>query len=140
MRATNTGFRRFLIPGAAIVGAILLMAAAMTSGAGVAEAHGVSPAKLNQAGWDCDNIAPLGVHCFPPGSGASSASISVLVFDTADPGAMHAPFLGAEILIRADLYHGQPCPTDGLDEYHGLDLFGDSAIDYYACHFYDTSS
>jgi hypothetical protein len=139
VRATTTGFRRFLIPGAAIVGAVLLMAAAMTSGAGVAEAHGVSPAKLNRAGWDCDNIVPLGVHCFSPGSGASSASISVLVFDTTDEGATVAPFLGAEILIRADLYHGQPCPQDDLDEYHGLDLFGGPAIDYYACHFYDTS-
>ena len=137
MRATKTGFGHFLIPGAAIVGAILLMAAAMTSGAGVAEAHGVSPAKLNRAGWSCDNIAPLGVHCFPPGTGASSASISVLVFDTTDEGATHAPFLGAEILIRSDLYHGQPCPQEGLDEYVDLSGIG---LPYFACHRYDTSS
>ncbi len=137
MRATTTGFRRLLIPGVAIVGAVLLMAAAMTSGIGVAEAHGVSPAKLNRAGWDCINIEPLGVHCFPSGSGASSASISVLVFDTADDEAIHAPFLGAEILIRADLYHGQPCPAGGLDEYEGPIPVG--SADYFACHFYDTS-
>ena len=136
MRATTTGFRRLLIPGGAIVGAVLLVAAAMISGGGVAEAHGLSPAKLNQAGWDCVNIEPLGVHCFSPGSGASSASISVLVFDTADDDATHAPFLGAEILIRTDLYHGQPCPTNGMDEYEDLSGLG---LPYFACHFYDTS-
>jgi hypothetical protein len=96
----------------------------------------VSPAKLVRAGWSCDVIGE--VHCFPPATGASSASITVRVFDTSDPTATDAPFLGTEILIRADLYQGQPCPQDGLDEYHGLDLFGGPEIDYYACHHYDT--
>ena len=137
MRATTTGFRRFLIPGAAIVGAVLLMAAAMTSGAGVAEAHGNSPAKRVNAGWNCINIEPLGVHCFPPGSGASSASIPVQVFDTDNPLATNVTFLGTEILIRADLYHGQPCPQEGLDEYEGPIPVGPD--DYFACHRYDTS-
>ncbi len=136
MRATTTGFRRFLIPGAAIVGAVLLVAAAMTSGAGVADAQGVSPAKLNRAGWNCDNSPGL-VHCFTPGSGASSASISVLVFNTTDEGATDAPLLGAEILIREDLYHGQPCPAGGLNEYDGPIPVG--GANYFACHFYETS-
>jgi hypothetical protein len=140
MRATKTGCIRLLVSGVAVVGAAMLLTAIMGSGTGVAEAHGLSPAKLSRAGWTCFNVPGLGVHCQTPGSDASSASIPISVFDTSDPGATHAEFLGTEILIRADLYHGQPCPQEDHDEYHGLDLFGDPAIDYYACHRYYTGS
>jgi hypothetical protein len=116
------------------LGAIIGLGAGMLSAGGVAEAHGVSPAKLGNAGWTCFDVPGLGVHCQPPGSEASSASLSLLVFDTSDPGAGHAPFSGTEILIRADLYNGQPCPGEGADDYEGLDLFGGPEIDYYACH------
>ncbi len=136
MRATMTGFIRLLVPGAAVVGAVMLIAATMASGTDVAEARGNSPAKRVAAGWFCENIAPLGVHCFPPGSGASSASIPVQVFDTANPGDPDATFLGTEILIRTDLYHGQPCPQEGMEEY--FDLSGEG-LPYFACHRYDTS-
>ncbi len=130
---------RFLVVPLFVLVAIIGVGFGQFGGVGAADAHGVSPAKLARAGWDCQNIAPLGVHCFAPGGDASSASITVSVFDTSDPAATHAPFLGTEILIRADLYHGQPCPQDGLDAYHGLDLFGGPEIDYYACHRYSTA-
>jgi len=48
--------------------------------------------------------------------------MSVKIFDTEDPTAEDADFVGTEILIRADWYHGQPCPQDGLEEYDGLDI------------------
>ncbi len=136
MRATTTGFRRFLIPGAAIVGAVLLIAAAMTSGAGVAEARGNSPPKLTAAGWECLVLGE--VHCLAPNKdlGGDAASIPVLIFDTDDVEDAEAAFLGTEILIHHHLYHGQPCPQEGLDGYVDLSGFG---LPYFACHRYDTS-
>lgn len=104
-----------------------------------AAAHGLNPHRLYLAGWNCFNVEGLGVHCTPPGDPASSATLTLLVFDTADPHATDAPFAGTELLIRADLYHGQPCATDGGGEYHPLDLDGSGSIDYYACHHYSTS-
>ena len=90
MRATKTGFMRLIVLGTAAIGVVVLMAASMASGTGVAEAHGNSPAKRVAAGWSCENVPGLGVHCFPPGAEASSASIPVQIFDTEDPGATHA--------------------------------------------------
>src|SRR5829696_4549520 len=79
-------------------------------------ASGVSPATLRKAHWDCLDVVHA-VHCLRPGAlaGASSGtlvSFSVLVFDTHDPASRNAPFLGSEFNIRADHFHGQPCPTD----------------------------
>jgi hypothetical protein len=99
-----------------------------------AQAHGISPAQLSDHGWNCFDVPGLGVHCQPPGDGSSSATLTFLYFDTSDPNDEDAPFLGTEILVRADLYNGQPCPQEGLDEYTGLDLFGGPEVDYYACH------
>jgi hypothetical protein len=112
---------------------VAIVAVALT-GTSIASAHGNSPAKRTAAGWDCFDVPGLGVHCTPPGTNASSATITLQVFDTSDPSSTHAPMESTEVLIRADLYHGQPCPQEGLDEYEGLDLFGDPAVDYYACH------
>lgn len=70
-----------------------------------------------------------------PGGLTSSASIPILVFDDwGDEGT----FLGTELLLRADLYAGQPCPQDEP-------LFlpaGETGLgtDYWACHHYDTGS
>lgn len=66
----------------------------------------------------------------PPGADASDATIPLKVYDTQDPTAEQAPFLGTEILIREGLYHGQPCPQEGLEEYELL------PNGYYACHHY----
>lgn len=47
-------------------------------------------------------------------------------------------FLGTELIVRADLFNGQPCPTDPPSRQytHLLPLLG---LDYYACHRYDSS-
>jgi hypothetical protein len=114
---------------------VLAVAAVAVSGMGSASAHGVSPARLTNAGWTCFNVPDLGVHCASPGNEASSASMSLLVFeDTSDPTDNHAALTSTEILLRADLYHGQPCPQEGVDEYHSLDLDGDGEVDHFACH------
>lgn len=91
-------------------------------------AHGVSPAKLTSAGWECFNVPVLGVHCLPPGHHASTATLTVLYFDTDNVAATDAPFSGTELLLRQDLYRGQPCPQEDRDTWTLLP-FG-----YYACH------
>lgn len=104
---------------------------------GSADARGNSPAKLARAGWLCVNAGPNAlVHCFPPGAFQSTASVSVKVFDTTDVESDDAHFLGTELLIRADLYEGQPCAQNG-GEYELLpaSVTGLPA-DYRACHHY----
>ena len=102
----------------------------------VASANGRShtSAQLDNAGWTCNNAGPHNwVHCFTPGVDLSSnpATVQVKVF-----GEKGDPFLGAEILIRADLYGGQPCPQDGGGPYVLIAFpFGD----YNACHHFDTT-
>jgi hypothetical protein len=118
----------------ALVAVVGLGAGVLTGGGGDADARGVNPAQLTRAGWTCFDVPGLGVHCQPRGAEASDASISLSVFDTTDPSSTDADFVGTELLIRADLYRGQPCPQEGMDHYHALDLFGDPAIDFYACH------
>ena len=111
---------------------------------GVASAHGLDADKLDNAGWDCIPIPVVeGVfwpHCFPPNSfppapgpsGNLPASIQVMVF-----GEGGHPFLGTELLIRADLFlkgQDQPCPQDG-GAYHDL---SEEGLPYYACHHFAT--
>lgn len=144
--------RRFVVSVAllALVGGMVL---------GGASATGNSPAGLTKAGWDCFNPAAVvtkvpnfnpTIHCFPPGQMervfAGTASSALLkAFDTSDPNDDDAAFLGSERMLRADLYHGQPCPTDPPD----LDpeLRGDLAwsdleplfgLDYVICHTFDS--
>lgn len=93
--------------------------------------------RLSRAGWLCVSIPSLGVHCFAPGAFASTPSVQVLVFDTEDPEDPGAPFLGTEVLIRADLYAGQPCPAEGGGEYEFLPMEETGLpADYRACHHY----
>lgn len=92
---------------------------------------------LSARGWFCQNVPGLGVHCFAPGVFSSLASVSVLVFDTDDATHENAPFLGTELLIRADLYAGQPCPPEGGGEYELLPASESPfPVDYRACHHY----
>jgi hypothetical protein len=105
-------------------------------------ASGVSPATLTRAGWDCLFVVHA-VHCLRPGAfdaiGAGTAvTFSVLVFDTEDPTSTNAPLLGTEFNIRADHFHGQPCPTDPPSrQYTYLPTIG-VPIDFYACHRFDS--
>jgi hypothetical protein len=116
---------------------VLLTLVVLASLATAALAKGVNPAQLSQAGWACMNAGPHNwVHCFPPGAGASPATMSVRVFDTQDVSATEAEFLGTELLIHVDLYHGQPCPQNGLSEYE--DLRPETGLPYYACHHFET--
>ena len=126
-----------------IFGTVLVLTVALT--AGPASAAGVNPAQLTRAGWDCILPPPdfnPNVHCAPPGALAGvisgeAAMASMLAFGTADVGATEAPLLGTERMIRADLFHGQPCPTDPPSfEYSWL--FPRFGWDYYICHTFDS--
>lgn len=89
----------------------------------------VSMDRLIDQGWTC---APIGEwHCFNPASGKKEApaSITVRVF-TPDDHPNPRKFLGTEILWRADIYGGQPCPQDHLLTPEDLHM------PYYACHHY----
>ena len=120
-----------------------LLATAALAGSAAPAAAATAP-QLEKAGWTC--IAPQPVtdeqHCFAPKgfdrfiSGEAKA-VKALVFDAAG-----LKYLGTEINIRGDVFHGQPCPTDPPTyEYTylrpiflplGLDL------DYWACHRFDS--
>jgi hypothetical protein len=69
------------------------------------------------AGWDCTPLILIGghYHCSPPGK----QGVAEIIAGTADsPSIVHTvfradgTFAGTETLIRADLFAGQPCPTD----------------------------
>ena len=108
-------------------------------------AEGFGPGKLAAAGWDCF-LPPLdfnpNVHCAPPGqleaitSGEARSGMFV-AFATTDLAAQSADFLGTERLIRADLYHGQPCPTDA-PSYTYSSLYPRFGWNYYICHTFDS--
>jgi hypothetical protein len=121
--------------------ASLLLALA---GPPAAAARGPSPASLAAAGWDCLLPPPFNpnVHCSPPGllegviSGEAESGMW-FAFATDDLSSTDAPFLGAERVIRADLYNGQPCPTDP-PSYEYSWLFPRFGWDYYICHTFDS--
>src|SRR5262245_56106336 len=108
--------RRIIILLIAAAGLALAIPLAATSGSG-----GLSAGQLSKAGWTCFNVQipvvwPLGVHCVPPGqpwppTGQPHIQLAYF-FHTTDPLSDVPDFTGTETLIRADLYHGQPCPTE----------------------------
>jgi hypothetical protein len=98
--------------------------------AGPALARGVTTDQLERAGAVCFPVEGQ-PHCIVPGGLASDTSIPILVFDG---WGAQGTFLGTELLLRADLYAGQPCPQDEV-----LFLPGAATglgADYYACHHY----
>ena len=114
--------------------ATIAVATIFMPGTGVVSAHGNSPDKLTAAGWECFlEEEDLMVICFPPRDFASSASLTALVFDTTDVAATDAPLVGTDHFLRADLYHGQPCPQFGAEDYFPLDFDGDGATDFFVC-------
>ena len=126
-----------------LIAAVLAVLAVLPASA--ASAQGVSPAQLQRAGWDCF-LPPLdfnpNVHCAPPGQLAGiisgeAAGATLFAFATTDLGATDAPLLGTERLIRADLFHGQPCPTDPPSFQYSW-LYPRFAWDYYICHTFDS--
>lgn len=112
---------------------------------GQVSAAGLSPAQLSHAGWDCILPPPEfnpNVHCAPPGALAEiiageAAVVSMLAFATADTASTDAVLLGTERMIRADLFNGQPCPTDPPSHEYSW-LFPRFGWDYYICHTFDS--
>jgi len=136
----------------------VLVAAATSAAAAATTSNGSSPAELQRAGWSCVNPAAAfpanpNVHCFPPGklqgviAGTAEATI-LKTFATGDVNAVEAAFLGTERMIRADLFHGQPCPTDPPGGppgeatkpplYEWSWLYPRFGWDYYICHTFDS--
>jgi hypothetical protein len=138
-----------------LVTLVVLAGAAAGALVGNAPGAGVGPAQLAQAGWSCFLPPPFNpnVHCAPPGqfeaivSGQARAAMFV-AFATDDLNANSAPLLGTERLIRGDLFHGQPCPTDppggppGARKnpplYEWSWLYPRFGWDYYICHTFDS--
>ncbi|MDX1612778.1 MAG: hypothetical protein R3300_00635 [Candidatus Promineifilaceae bacterium] len=119
--------------------ALLLVLGAMAGVAGLASANGqgVTPEKLENAGWDCFSHIPGAIHCvkdFDALLAGEEATHVILAFDS-----MTGEFWGAEFLIRQDLYHGQPCPQDKVGGSPGpyIDLSSDG-LNYFVCHHFDS--
>lgn len=84
--------------------------------------------KKAKAGFACFNAGPSNwTHCWRA-KDFSEPAIPVSVYS--EDG---SEFLGTELLIRQDLYHGQPCPQDGGEEWELNESLG-----YYACHHFET--
>ena len=101
-----------------LVPSIIAIGAALVIFAGVVSARG--PHSLQQAqaaGWDCDPLILIGghYHCSPPGK---EGVVEIIDGTATSPSIVHqvfrpdGSFAGTESLIRADLFAGQPCPTD----------------------------
>jgi hypothetical protein len=125
--------------------AVLLGLAALVVPLGAASAGGPSPAQLTRAGWTCILPPPdfnPNVHCLPANqlAGVISGEAEVVVslaFATDDLGAAQADLLGTERMIRADIFAGQPCPTDPPALGYSW-LFPRFGWDYYICHTFDS--
>lgn len=109
-----------------LVIAIVALAASLVA---VAPATAVTPDQLRNAGWTCfvpppfpDRIAcgnpGLGLPLAPPDPNGPPA-YNAFIFDRS------GNFRGTELLIRADLYHGQRC---GQSAYVFI-----APIGYYVC-------
>jgi len=95
---------------------------------------GLSPKQLGDAGWTCFNVPGLGVHCAPPGQAwpPTEPVVQLLYFfNTTDPSSSVPDFTGTETLIRADIFNGQPCPTQPGESYTDLSSLG---LNYWGCH------
>ncbi len=126
-----------------VLGGLALAVGLGTTVTQPAAAGGNSPDQLGDHGWSCPVLLGF-VHCLPPGTSlkdASSPSLTALVFDTDDPAATEATFLGMEHVIRADVFEKgghPPCPQDPPTfEYRDLRTTP-LGIPYYACHRYDS--
>ena len=101
---------------------------------------GPTSQQLKKAGFTCINTGPYNfTHFFPPyitipddlGSGKFK-TVQVKVFNEAG-----TTFLGTELLVRADIYHGQPCPLDG-GTYD--DLSQTPGMPYFGCHHFSRTN
>jgi hypothetical protein len=115
---------------------IALLTALLTTAASPVAAGGRTLDQALAASWNCEPLILLGghYHCSPPGrpgvgdiiAGTDVATIEHQVFRP------DGTFAGTELLIRADLFAGQPCPTD---EWLPVPPIG--VAQYWACHRFD---
>ena len=122
-----------------VPGLFAIALAAVALGASASPAGAATAPRLEKAGWTC--ISPVPVtdeqHCFGPKGferliTEEAKAVKALVFDPSGQ-----KFLGKEINVRGDVFHGQPCRTDPPTyEYTYLGpIFG---LDYWACHRFDS--
>lgn len=106
---------------------LLLSVLVIFTASGIVSADNTA-AKQEKIGNFCFNAGPSNwTHCLNPGLlGNPALSLKVFSEDGSD-------FFGTEQLIRYDLYNGQPCPQDGLNEWDFL-----VEPPYYACHHFHT--
>jgi hypothetical protein len=119
-----------------------LILALGTAGAVSANGGGVSPEKLEEAGWDCfmNPMDPSIVPCVKDleavfaGEGNTH---TVLTFKVQTDGTV--AFLGTELFMHQDLYNGQPCPQDEVSggDVTYIDLSG-LGLDYFVCHHFES--
>lgn len=116
--------------------AIAITAVTLATAVNGAGAHTLT--QVQAAGWDCNPMIPIGghFHCSPPGK----PSVQDIIDGTAtSPSIVHqvfrldGSFAGTELLIRADLFAGQRCPTD---QWLPVPPWLPSPT-YYACHHFE---
>ncbi len=92
-------------------------------------AGGVTAGRLSDAGYLCFNDGPSNwTHCILERQlGNPVIPVKVFLEDGSE-------LLGTELLLREDIYAGQPCPQDGIDFWPFL---GED-FPYFACHHFDT--
>lgn len=98
----------------AIAAAAVMLTGAVTAATTTSQR---SLAGAQAAGWDCDPLILIGghYHCSPPGK---EGVLEIIAGTATSPSIVHqvfradGSFAGTETLIRADLFVGQPCPTD----------------------------
>ena len=109
---------------------VAVAAAAMAVLTGTARADGVTQPQLVAHGWTCVPFLPANrTSCFDPGVGRPfpnnpepAPTYHFVAFDLTS-----GAFLYTGLLIRQDLYHGQPCSSTGARyDFRGL-------IGYYEC-------
>ncbi len=87
-----------------------------------------------RAGFFCFNGGPNNwTHCLRAEK-FGYPSVPVKVFSESGE-----DFLGTELLLRYDIYSGQPCSQDGGDTWHFLPDDDPPGPPYYACHHFGTS-
>ena len=124
---------------------VLVALAALALPVVPAAAGGPSPAQLTRAGWTCILPPPAfnpNVHCLPANQlqgviSGEARVVTALAFRTSDLAATDAELLGTERMIRADIFAGQPCPTDPPSNEYSW-LFPRFGWDYYICHTFDS--
>ncbi len=105
---------------------LLVSASAFFTGSAIAGGHKAN--QMDNAGFDCFNAGPSNwIHCLHLRKFGSPV-VPVKVFSEDGE-----HYLGTELLLREDIYSGQPCPQDDLNLWDH-----DAVPGYYACHHFRT--